>query len=813
MPKIYSHFTRSSKSITWLLILILCVSPLLVACNQLNSASNSKNTIDNNKNTLSVSEAKNQKIVDADSAFFASTALETFGEKLPDQAQYTTPINSVLLKDIVIVAVEIECSPEIPLDDKDEKIWAEYERQRKLQNYLFFYDLDGNLLGSYDLSQNVGARMSFYTMVAGENNSLYLLANPHPEDGNYVSDSLIYKVQLDGAKVKTCDKFWEEINPDQGYYRMIADPKGDLYLFSYSKFIRLDKNGQITGQVNCKEEDMVRNIFIHNQKLYFTFETQDKAKQSPPQTVLGTANWDKKTLEVEKPIRPYEVMGYTDTAVLAENSIGIFQIDIESGEQTEWLLWQNTDYETPPRMNGSVRGLSILSENLIVIVNDEYDNQGRLRGLDISLLKRQDSNPNASKTIITIDPGEYSLDYNQVEQIYRFNHSQKDYLLRIEGAASDEALRFDTEVEIEQWQQQKIKEMTNGFGADLVLLKQNELLNYGRSGLLVDINDLIDQDKSFKKEDYQVKFFDVGKINQKIYGISSHYTLMGLVISKSFLGDQNRLTLEELSKILKDHPEKIGIFQTSSDMLFSTLLSSSIEEFIDFSTAKADLNNSDMIALLEFCQQSGANSLPGGENPIMPSQMANPPVLSFLDFAGIGPIGWAVLEYQMKSEITLSNYPSTRPSAARVSAPLVEGLYCISQNSPNQAAAWAFIKFLLSETEQDRYIESDLLPVLTSSFEKQIGYATTGQKLADNYLLRFYFNDPQHTPDELKLSPEGEKAYRQAINDAVAAPLIPKEVYQIINEEASSYFNGSKSAAEVTEIMQNRVQTLLNEMA
>lgn len=56
------------------------------------------------------------------------------------------------------------------------------------------------------------------------------------------------------------------------------------------------------------------------------------------------------------------------------------------------------------------------------------------------------------------------------------------------------------------------------------------------------------------------------------------------------------------------------------------------------------------------------------------------------------------------------------------------------------------------------------------------------------------------------------EAYKKAIEDARALPIRTAPILTIIQEEAKDYFNGSKSAEEISRVINNRVQLYLDEM-
>ena len=66
-------------------------------------------------------------------------------------------------------------------------------------------------------------------------------------------------------------------------------------------------------------------------------------------------------------------------------------------------------------------------------------------------------------------------------------------------------------------------------------------------------------------------------------------------------------------------------------------------------------------------------------------------------------------------------------------------------------------------------------------------------------------------PADLAVTDELLDQYRSIIYSADSYQVIDWTIYDIVMEESKSYFAGDKTAAEVSAIIQNRVQTYLDE--
>ena len=130
----------------------------------------------------------------------------------------------------------------------------------------------------------------------------------------------------------------------------------------------------------------------------------------------------------------------------------------------------------------------------------------------------------------------------------------------------------------------------------------------------------------------------------------------------------------------------------------------------------------------------------------------------------------------------------------------------INTNSTNKEGAWEFITFLLSEEVQYRE-EAHLPPVQKEAFDKwlewELSWLSEVRYENGKQLKPAYYGE--------NTSEEKREAYKKAIEDARPLPIRTALILAIILDDAEDYFNGSKSAEEVSKVINNRVQLYLDE--
>lgn len=161
-------------------------------------------------------------------------------------------------------------------------------------------------------------------------------------------------------------------------------------------------------------------------------------------------------------------------------------------------------------------------------------------------------------------------------------------------------------------------------------------------------------------------------------------------------------------------------------------------------------------------------------------------------------------------EITYIGFPSENGSGTKM---MVFGnAFGISQKCENKDAAWEFLKLLYMSEEKIM----DGFPVYKASLEKAFEAASVewyhidenGVRIEDPMVRLPYQN---MTLEIYSATDEELKQLRSLIENAEPADLRTPGVYEILQEEAKTFFSGQKTAKEAAEVMQNRVSLYIRE--
>ena len=300
-----------------------------------------------------------------------------------------------------------------------------------------------------------------------------------------------------------------------------------------------------------------------------------------------------------------------------------------------------------------------------------------------------------------------------------------------------------------------------------------------------------------REEDYFPFVFSSWRQSENIYSINYRMQLLGEYIDEDVLGNRQTPDIETLVDSLLSW-KGTGIYRSGYDpaAVLKAFLqgTDSLWGMVNWEEGSCDFNTPLFGKLLEASKQYGdtGRTAPG-------SVITKP-----ADFESLFWFkGQAELEADGK---VISGVLFDDGCHATFSTKYT---LAMNANSPNKEGAWEFISYLLSEDCQSRNYEDlrQLPPVHRKVFETWL------QLTIEKYSVKRYQNGGLYIPVYYgsDTSEEKQAEYLQAIEGARPLPIRTVPILTILLEETEAYFDGYKSAEEVSRTVNNRVQLYLDE--
>ncbi|PEZ85442.1 ABC transporter substrate-binding protein [Bacillus cereus] len=411
------------------------------------------------------------------------------------------------------------------------------------------------------------------------------------------------------------------------------------------------------------------------------------------------------------------------------------------------------------------------------------------------------------KTIVEVSTLGSTESLKQAEKLYEQKNPKID--IQIKGAfLENESKTGGSKTEGSQKDEtsaEKIISKVNteflaGRGSDVIVLDGLPADKYGKKGLLTDLSEMIEQDKSFDKNQYFDKVLDNSKTNEKLYGIPLYFWLSGL------LGDDKAIqqsgvkvndkewTWSEFTSIGKElaskgtHTHVIG--NTPPEQMLQFLVQDHYNELVDKASGKAKFQSDLFVQMLEDVKKMYDEKLATADEVNLGESyfVRLPMIMSIEDYFSTGALlGITGTKIYQKPHIAgqkkgVAFTPNTTVG--------------INEKSPVKKEAWNFLKFLMSDEVQSK---GNGFPINKAVYEQQIKTLKEkkGIEGPDGTLINVTESDIQGL----------EKMVAEI---SVQSPQSTK-IESIIAEESKSYFSGQKSAKDVAALIQNRVKTYINE--
>ena len=165
--------------------------------------------------------------------------------------------------------------------------------------------------------------------------------------------------------------------------------------------------------------------------------------------------------------------------------------------------------------------------------------------------------------------------------------------------------------------------------------------------------------------------------------------------------------------------------------------------------------------------------------------------------------------YLPENGIVRIGYPTEGGNGALLN---IYGGLAISSRCKDPDGAWQFVKTMLSDQVQE---DQWSFPVTVKAFDKVMEEAMKRDSYQDENGQTVYVDSVGYIGDVEyhtgELTQEQADAFRDYVNGAAVAGSYDEDIMNIITEEAAAYFAGDKSAAEVADLIQNRVTIYLGE--
>jgi len=665
--------------------------------------------------------------------------------------------------------------------------------------YIQLYDSDGQLISQTALEDAIDPESNMIDMAKDAGGNLLIMTQAiDGGTGEYKSELFTFdsKGNLVGKPLVIPIEEYAEGS------QMEVDNKGNIYLWISSEATGMmnisvfnSKGTRLFDIAGTNGLSVGRLLLIEDQM--YT-EGNDTAGEK---TNFGLYPINNAEMKLGNPIDITNTLGsfggslnIGNEGLYSTNIKGVYSVSLDDQNTALIFLWDNTNFMKAANNSDQV---IVLSANTTMVVTKSQSDSMAIAS--VSLLTREANNPDADKKIITIAGSAISLDSTILAAVHDFNASSKKYRVEIHEYYGNPASSTNTGSVVSTLN----LEILSGNAPDILYGDIQLFTNCEKKGILADLYTMMENDSEFNKNDVIPSFLKICETDGHLFKLGTGFSLSGFVGAKSVIGDRTGWTVGEFNSIAESLPDKMTpIIGYSQSELLDLSLSANMASYVDSKAGAVRFDSDDFRSLLDYAKTYGepdsdTDTLrPGTAGMIANGELAMHQ--AWID----SPMSYVEEVAAFGGPISVTGYPSSERSTAACYLPSMLAIY---SGSENKEAAWEFFKYFFTEKAQAARDSQNRIPVLTSVFEEQIKTAFIEIPNTGGTLLLDDAGNP------IPISTEDASGYRDLIYGMNSLGSFDYEIRDIVLEEAAPYFSDQKPQEDVIALIQNRVQTLLDE--
>ena len=483
----------------------------------------------------------------------------------------------------------------------------------------------------------------------------------------------------------------------------------------------------------------------------------------------------------------------------------LYEYDLNTKETKEILDWVESNI-----YGDSVRAVSVLEDGCLVAYCDNYEGTR-----EIVFLTKIEKSKVPEKKIITIATL-YSGDSRLQKAVVDFNKKQTEYMVKIKTYIDENA----------EWTESTYSDaitlfhgdLAGGNCPDIIDLSMVNLKSVTAKGVLEDLTPYLKNSEAANIDDFVPSVLDAYKVNGIQTTVPTCFNINTLLAKTSVVGEESGWTMEEMVALAKANPDAKLLHGMTKEMALQTCLMYASDSFIDYENGTCCFDSPEFIQFLEFANCFDLE-YEYNEDESFPEMLQSGRVL--LSDVSFNDVHAYQMYYLMFEEDGVT--PIGYPTADGNPGVFLSGneIYGISAQSENKDGAWKFLESIWSgESTTHAWGFSSRKEQLEEMFQEAC--EPEYQRDENGEIIMDKDGNPIEYPkttwgydnwevDIYAATQKEIEGIRELIEIARPLSQESEEIYAIIGEEAAPYFAGQKSAQEIAQIIQSRVQIYVSE--
>ena len=463
------------------------------------------------------------------------------------------------------------------------------------------------------------------------------------------------------------------------------------------------------------------------------------------------------------------------------------------------------DYSASDINAGDLGTVIMLDENTFVAAEYNWV-EDTVRGSTFKFNKYTKVDPSdvADKVVLT-----YASIYGD-EQIKRdikeFNNSQSKYRINIVDYSEESDPCAKISADIAAGNLPDIYELYDSVG-------NTSLDQMIAKGLLEDMSPYIEKDADVNLDDLVPAVKNAISKDGKVYVISPTFSLYTLVGRASEVGKEPGWTFDEMKTYLDTKKDVQLFYSNNKTDILKQFMDGCGNEFIDWENGKCNFDSQEFKDILEIANRGQNEEFSYDEDAPSEPKMIMEGKRVFVE-GTIYPDDINRMDKVFKGDYCIKGYPGSEKCGSKI---YMGNMLAISSKCENKDVAWEFVKKYITEEYQGKnYSNMWGVPTRKDVLEVYLEARKATKETKDKYGNDVIPINGSYGWEDLQMTREPDtdeniNRFKDALEHADGLWSTDKEISDIVAEEAKAYFAGDKSLDEVVNLIQNRVNTYINE--
>lgn len=617
------------------------------------------------------------------------------------------------------------------------------------------------------------------------------------EDDEWGTDYYLTITDLDGnVKLRTNISQLLDVDPQNFYLNsLVMDGEGNAYFTAGQTLYAIDSNGQQIAQIEhsswlerlciTASGDVLVTVYEENGQALRPVDLQNQELGESIPMPMNTYN-------------TYEGSGEWDLMVGGnDNLYGYKESD---GSFTRILNWLNSDVDG----NYISNVIALDNGNLLSLYRDYEANENYL----LTMVKTP-SDQVEPKTVLTLAC--MYTDYGIRSEVLKFNRSNPNYRIQIKDYSE-----YNTPDDYTAGLTKLNTEIVSGLVPDLLDMTSLPYQQYVAKGVLEDLWPYIDADAEVGRDALMTEALQAMCVDGGLYEITPSFGVLTAIGQASKIGPEPGWTAADLQAAAAKYPNDL-LFQGFTRMeILRNCLYFNTDSYIDWQAGEAHFDTPEFISLLEF-----AKSFPEEidwetyEYQDEISMMVQGKCLlvmgSLYSFEEV-----MLYNSALNGDLVYKGFPSQNGIGASL---FPTTALAITTTCADKDAAWSFMRtFLTEESQNASYYYG--FPTNRAVFNEMAENAMKEQSddgMLDGggvvmpYAARDYWL-PDGTTMEIKPLTQAQlDDFLSMVSQVSGIAGSNDQILNIVEEEATMFFAGQRSAQDTAGAIQNRVNLYVKE--